>query len=82
MNNLYSARADVVSAYIEQPENKAMDTSFAQFKLNGHSFIFHLNSLTRKNMFIYMVKKEVLQRSRPQGKKDGTKNERIRHLLV
>lgn len=82
MNNLYSTRADFVSAYIEQPENKAMDASFAQLKTSGHSFIFHMSSLTRKNMFVYIVKKEILQRNRAQWKEDGTKNEKIRHLLV
>lgn len=82
MNNLYSTRVDFVSAYIEQPENKTMDTSFAELKTSGHSFIFHMSSLSRKNMFVHVVKKEILQRSRAQWKEDGTKNERTRHLLV
>lgn len=73
MNNLYSTRADFVSAYIEQPESKAMDTSFAQLKTSGHYFIFHMSSLTRKNMFVYIVKKEILQRSRAQWKKMAPK---------
>lgn len=82
MNNLYSTSADLVTAHIEQPENKAMDTSFAQLKTSGHSFILRMSSLTRKIMFVVMVIKEILLRSRVQWKEDGTKNERIRHLVV
>lgn len=81
MNNLYSTRADFVSAYIEQPENKTMDTSFAQLKTSGHFLIFHVSSLTRKSIFFYMVIKERVRRSRVQWEEDGTKNERIRHLV-
>lgn len=57
VNNLYSTRAKFVSAHIEQSENRVMDASFAQFKISGHSFFFHMSSLTGKNMFDQMAKK-------------------------
>jgi len=41
-----------------------------------------MGSLNRKKMLGQMAKKELLQRSRVQGKQDGTRIEVRRHLLI